>query len=275
MKIDAHQHYWKLSRGDYGWLTPDLSILYKDFLPGDLEPILSECGFDKTIVVQAAATIEETEFLLGLAERFDTIAGVVGWVDIESDYFEYQINTLMKHPKFVGVRIMLQDIEEPDYVLQPQIVKGLRLLADRDFPVDLLVKEHQLPSIAKLVKLVPHLRGVINHIGKPNIALKALDPWTKWIDEIAANPNIYCKLSGMVTEADHRQWTPSDIEPYILHALKAFGTKRLIYGSDWPVCLLAASYSQVVDVAERALPNSTAAEREDFYGNNALRFYKL
>lgn len=275
MKIDAHQHYWQLSRGDYGWLTPELQVLYRDFLPGDLEAILREHGFDKSIVVQAAATTEETEFLLGLAERFESIAGVVGWLDFESDQFEQQLERFLEHPKFIGVRIMLQSIEDPEYVLQPHIVDRLWMLADRDFPVDLLVKEQQLSAIAKLVKAIPHLRGVIDHIGKPNIAGGELNLWAKWMEEIASNPNIYCKLSGMVTEADHQQWTSGDFEAYILHVIQVFGSKRLLYGSDWPVCLLAASYSQVVEVVNSSLSNLTVEERKDIFGHNAISFYKL
>ncbi|ACT01855.1 amidohydrolase family protein [Paenibacillus sp. JDR-2] len=275
LRIDAHQHYWVLSRGDYKWLTPALSVLYKDYLPVDLEPILREHGIDRTIVVQAAATEEETQFLLQLAERSESIVGVVGWVDFEGDGFERQLETLRTHPKFIGVRIMLQDEEDPGYVLKPQIVSRLRLLADRDIPVDLLVKSHQLSSIATLVQRIPHLRGVINHIGKPNIADHELNPWKQWVAEIADNPHIYCKLSGMVTEADPQLWTYTDFQDYIHYVLQTFGTHRLMFGSDWPVCLLAASYSQVMDVVNHALPHLTAAERDELFGGNAIRFYKL
>lgn len=275
MRIDAHQHYWQLSRDDYGWLTPELPVLYRDYMPDDLEPILRTHGFDKSIAVQAAATAEETEFLLSLGDRYESIAGVVGWVDFAGNRFEQQFERLQRHPKFIGVRIMLQSEEDPEYVLRPHIVDRLRRLADRDFPVDLLVKEHQLASIVRLVKVVPGLRGVIDHIGKPDIAHRELNPWAQWINEIAANPNIYCKLSGMVTEANHQHWKVDDFDEYIDCVMRAFGSERLIYGSDWPVCLLAASYSQVLEIAGRALPHLTASEREDIFGNNALRFYRL
>ncbi len=202
MRIDAHQHYWQLSRGDYDWLTPELGALYRDFMPDDLEPMIRERGIRKTIAVQAAPTIEETEFLLGLAERYDSIAGVVGWLDFESGRFEDQFEAYREHAKFVGIRVMLQDREDAEWILRPVVAKRLRWLADRDVPVDLLVREHQLPCIAKLVEAVPRLRGVVDHIGKPNIAARSMSSWKISMEKIAANPNMYCKLSGMVTEAD-------------------------------------------------------------------------
>ncbi|WP_239616084.1 amidohydrolase family protein [Cohnella mopanensis] len=275
MRIDAHQHYWRLDRGDYGWLSPELGTLYRDFLPEDLEPHLRERGIDKTIVVQAAPTLEETKFLLGLADRSDSILGVVGWVDFESDSFEEQFETIAKHPKLVGIRIMLQDLEDARYVLRPAILERIRWLADRDFPVDLLVKEHQLPAIGELVERIPHLRGVVDHIGKPNIAAKSWSGWASDMERIAANPNVYCKLSGMVTEADHANWTVEDFGDYIDFTLSAFGPQRVMFGSDWPVCLLAASYSQVAEIVEDRLANLYSADIADVMGTNALTFYKL
>ena len=275
MRIDAHQHYWQLSRGDYDWLTPELGALYRDFMPDDLEPIIREQGIDKTIAVQAAPTTAETEFLLGLAEKHDSIAGVVGWLDLESVRFEAQFEAYRKHAKFVGVRIMLQDMEGAEWLHRPDVTSRLRWLADRDCPVDLLVREHQLPYVASLAEVVPHLRGVVDHIGKPDIAARSIDSWRVWLEKIAKNPNMYCKLSGMVTEADHASWKPDDLTEYVEHAVRVFGTERLIYGSDWPVCLLAASYAQVADVVERYLAGFPEADRDNIFGRNAARFYKL
>ncbi|MFD0671035.1 amidohydrolase family protein [Cohnella sp. GCM10027633] len=275
MRIDAHQHYWRLDRGDYGWLTPELGTIFRDFLPADLEPLLREAGIRKTIVVQAAPTLEETKFLLELADRSDSIAGVVGWADFESDSFAEQFEAIARHPKLVGVRIMLQDLADSRYALRAPILERLRLLADRDFPVDLLVKERQLPAIAELVERIPHLRCVVDHIGKPNIAARSWSEWASGMERIAANPNIYCKLSGMVTEADHANWQAEDFAGYIDHVLAVFGTRRVMFGSDWPVCLLAADYSQVADIVEDRLRKYNQDDQALIMGTNALRFYKL
>jgi len=275
LRIDAHQHYWRLDRGDYGWLSPELATLYRDFLPEDLEPLLRERGFDKTIAVQAAPTLEETKFLLGLAERTDSIAGVVGWADFESESFEEQFESIARHPKLVGIRIMLQDLEDDRYALRPDILDRIRCLADRDFPVDLLVKEHQLPAIAELAERIPHLRGVVDHIGKPNIAARSWSGWASNLERIAANPNVYCKLSGMVTEADPANWKAGDFGGYIDRALSVFGPRRVMFGSDWPVCLLAAAYSQVAEIVEDRLADLSSAELEAIFGTNATRFYKI
>ncbi len=276
MKIDAHQHYWKLSRGDYSWITPDLPVLYRDYLPDDLESKLEGLGIDKTIVVQASSTLNETKFLLDLSDQTDSIAGVVGWIDFESDYFEEQFEKFHKHPSFIGVRIMLQDINDSEYVLRPYIIERLKFLADRSFPVDLLVKENQLSAIAKLVNLIPHLRGVINHIGKPDIKNGVFEPWAGWIQEIAKNENIYCKLSGMVTEADHQCWQYSDFEFYIQQIVSVFGSERILFGSDWPVCLLAAKYEQVENILKVMLSKIISEEEMKLiFGLNAIRFYQL
>ncbi|OAS23485.1 amidohydrolase family protein [Paenibacillus oryzisoli] len=276
MRIDAHQHYWKLSRGDYGWLSPELPVLYRDYLPDDLTKELIHNGITKTIAVQAAPTVEETAYLLSLCERHDTIAGVVGWLDFDSNTFQELYATLRPNPYFVGIRIMLQDIDADSYVFRPQVIANLQFLAEQQFPVDLLIKSHQFPAIVKMLERIPTLKAVIDHIGKPQIAIQEKEQWQASLVEVAAYPNIYCKLSGMVTEADHSNWKESVFTGYIRHTLDVFGGKRVMFGSDWPVCLLAASYSQVLDIVNRNLPiELTDDEKEDIFGNNASRFYNL
>ncbi len=280
MRIDAHQHYWKLDRGDYGWITPDMPVLNRDYLPEDLLPHLQEHGLDATIVVQAAATLEETDYLLSLADSTDQIAGVVGWLDLNDPAYRQQYERFAHHPKYVGFRVMIQAMPDANVILEPHFVEALKYFAEQDVPVDLLVLSPQLDALIRLLEQVPNLRGVIDHIAKPRIADGLLEPWRTQISTLAAShPRLYCKLSGMVTEADHEGWKPGDFSIYIEHVLKAFGWDRVMYGSDWPVCLLAASYDQVVELLldQSGLADGVGNEekRAKLFGGNAKEFYKL
>ncbi|WP_235827934.1 amidohydrolase family protein [Brevibacillus migulae] len=276
MRVDAHQHFWQISRGDYGWLTPDLGVLYRDYLPGDLAPHLQERQIQQTILVQAAPTREETDFLLRLYEETPFIAGVVGWLDMESLSFPEEFARYREHPGFVGLRPMLQDLEDDRWILRPQVMKHVELLVQADFPLDLLVFPRHLPYIKELLQSFPSLRGVIDHAAKPPIAKGLLEPWKELLADIAAHERILCKLSGLVTEADHQHWTVADLAPYVQHVIEVFGADRTLYGSDWPVCLLAGSYGEVFEALQQALPAAlTEAEREAIFGGNAIRFYKL
>ncbi len=276
MRIDAHQHYWKVSRGDYGWMSPDMTVLYRDYQPSDLEPHLKANGIDRTVVVQAAPTVAETEYLLDLADQHDTIAGVVGWLDLESDRFERDLERLMKRPKFVGIRPMIQDLPDDAWMLRPDVTKNLAAMAERGVAFDFLIHPRHLESAAKLIRLTPGLKCVVDHIAKPDIKNGTLDPWREGIARLAEHPNVYCKLSGMVTEADHAAWTVDDLRPFALHALECFGYERVMFGSDWPVCLLAATYDQVVDACREILSDGLTPERERaVFGENAARFYGL
>ncbi|SFL36663.1 L-fuconolactonase [Paenibacillus sp. 1_12] len=276
MRVDAHQHYWQLARGDYDWTGSDGGVLVRDFFPVDLSEHLERSQIDKTIVVQAAPTRKDTEFMLELAQHNDSIAGVVGWLDLEHTDFREQYESLRKQSKLVGIRIMIQIMEDADEVLRPASIQALKFLESENFPVDLLMRSHQLPSVLKLLREVPNLRGVIDHIAKPDIAQGQWEPWASQLQEIASYPSITCKLSGMVTEADHQAWTTEQLKPYIHHIVKAFGTERVMFGSDWPVCLLAASYERVVELLEEALLDGVnESEKTAIFGHNALRFYKL
>ncbi|UOF92554.1 amidohydrolase family protein [Fodinisporobacter ferrooxydans] len=276
MKIDAHQHYWKLDRNDYGWITPDLQVLYRDFLPQDLLPQLDKHGIGKTILVQAAPTEAETEFLLGLCESSDRIAGVVGWLDLAHPDFRQRYKVFRENPYFIGVRVMIQEMEDANEILQPHMIRAFRFFAEQDFPVDILIYSRQFPSVLKLLEQVPNLRGVIDHIGKPDIRSHTFEPWNEQIKEAANYPKLYCKLSGMVTEADHAEWKIEDFIPYVEHVIDVFGTKRILFGSDWPVCLLAASYDEVIDVLSKTISIKEPEQAyRDLFGYNAIRFYKL
>ncbi|MGO4269152.1 amidohydrolase [Paenibacillus sp. TAF58] len=276
MRIDAHQHYWKLDRGDYGWLTPELSVLYHDFLPDDLLPHLKQIGLDQTIVVQAAPTLEETDYLLSLSEESATIAGVVGWLNLGDPDFHIHYKRFSQHPKYVGFRVMIQEMPDASVILEPHFVEALRFFAEKDVPVDLLVVSHQLEPVVQLLNLVPGLRAVIDHMAKPRIADGIIEPWKSQMTAIAKHPNIYCKLSGMVTEAKHAEWKREDFAVYIQHVLDVFGKERVLFGSDWPVCLLAADYDDVVDVVMESLPETwSESDKARLFGLNAKEFYKL
>ncbi|QJD83166.1 amidohydrolase family protein [Cohnella herbarum] len=275
MRMDAHQHYWKIERNDYGWITPSIPLLYRDYLPEHLAPHLKDHRLDGTIVVQAAPTVAETEYLLSLADSDDTIIGVVGWLDLNDPNHRTHYERFRRHSKFVGFRVMIQEMPDANAILEPHFVEALCSYAEESVPIDLLVLSHQLEPLAKLLELVPGLRGVVNHIAKPLISEEIVEPWYSQMQDIAKHPNIYCKLSGMVTEADHRNWKPEQLVPYIRRMLDLFGSDRVMFGSDWPVCLLAGSYDEVVDVLELALPASWGQnEREKLYGGNAKEFYQ-
>lgn len=276
MRLDGHQHFWKVERGDYHWMGPAVSPLCRDYLPPDLLPSLARHKIDRTILVQAAQTVAETDFLLELAERYDFIAGVVGWLDLDSPDFTSQFDKYRKNPKFIGVRPMLQDLSDDAWILRPQVLRSLQTIADADFPFEFLTYTRHLPYVLRALEKVGPLRAVIDHISKPEIRNRSLEPWKQLLAQVASHNNVYCKLSGMITEADHEHWTPEDLRPYTDHVLDCFGWDRVIYGSDWPVCTLAGNYDQVVDGLTRALGSRMNAEAEQkLFGSNAVHFYKL
>lgn len=276
MRIDSHQHYWKIDRGDYGWITPAIPTLYRDFLPEHLAPHFATHRMDGSIAVQAAPTLEETRYLLSLADENPSILGVVGWLDLFDPDHRLHFEAFRRHPKFVGFRIMIQEMADAGRVLESAFVDALRGYADEDVPVDLLLKSDQLEETVRLLDQVTGLRGVIDHIAKPRIRDGEVEPWLRHMREIARMPHIRCKLSGMVTEADSERWNHEDFALYIRHILDLFGPDRVLFGSDWPVCLTAASYDQVIYIIEHSLPDHWgAAERTKLFGENAKVFYKL
>lgn len=276
VRIDAHQHYWRIERGDYGWITPDIPVLYRDFSPKELKPLLDKHHLDGSIVVQAAPTLEETEFILSLATTDETILGVVGYLDLNDPNCIAQYVAFRKHTKYVGFRIMIQDMPDARQILEPHFVEALKYFEKEDVPVDLLVVSNQLEPLIELIQQVPKLRGIIDHIAKPRIAEGIMQPWENQIKQLAAFPNLYCKLSGMVTEADHQHWTKDQFVPYVRTVIEQFGPNRVMFGSDWPVCLLAADYDAVIEVLLHALPEDWSAEALDkCFGENAKLFYKL
>ena len=275
--VDAHHHFWQVARGDYHWMTAETGLpLRRDYLPEDLAPLLRKAGVDRTVVVQAAQSEAETDFLLDLADGAGFVAGVVGWLDMEDAGFAGKLDRLLARPKFVGLRPMLQDLDDDAYILRPRVRDNLVRMAERGVAFDVLSFPRHLANVTRALEAVPQLRAVVDHLSKPAIAAREFDGWATGISRLAALPNVHCKLSGMITEADHASWRPADLEPYVDHVLSAFGPGRLMFGSDWPVCLLAGSYAEVLNALRTVLEGKLSAdERAGVYGANAARFYSL
>ena len=274
MRIDAHQHFWALERGDYNWLTPDYEILYRDYLPVHLSQELVNHHIDKTIIVQAADSVEETYYMFDLMRDHSFIAGVVGWLDFESVDFKKDLESMMKLDGFVGVRPMLQDIDDDRWVLQDIVVKNIKHLHKQNIPLDILIYPKHLKVIEELLEKIPDLKCVINHLAKPEIKSQEYDEWSRDIEAVSQYPNVYCKISGVITEADHKSWTIDDCRKYIEHSVNIFSENRIMFGSDWPVCLQAGSYSDVYEVAYQTISELLSENgMKKFYGENALVFY--
>ena len=274
--IDTHQHFWDLSRFEYPWMSgPELEPLRRHYLPEDLEPLLPSAGVDRTVFVQAQHNLEESRWVLGLAERHHFLAGVVGWVDLASERCAEQLAELRRHPRFVGVRHITHDEPDEDWVVREDVRRGLRVLERHGVPFDLLFRPGHLRHVPTLARELPDLPMVIDHLAKPLIKAGTMEGWRESFEAAARFPNIYCKLSGMVTEADWQEWSPQDFRPHVQVALEAFGPGRLMFGSDWPVSTLCASYQQVVQALRDALGPISEDERALIFGGTAERFYGL
>lgn len=276
MKIDSHQHYWHFNTSDYGWIDNDMSVLQKDFLPADLLPELQSYGFDGSVAVQARQSIEETNWLLRLADEAPHIKGVVGWVDLQSDTAEEQLAAFAAHPKAAGVRHVIHDEADIDFMLRPSFLRGVKLLEKFGLTYDILIFEKHLPNTLKFVsQFSGNQIFVLDHIAKPLIKAGVVEPWAKNIAALAAFPNVYCKLSGMVTEADWANWTPQDLKVYLDVVFDAFGADKVMIGSDWPVCLLAGNYQKVMNVVADYIKSMSPQDQAKVLGENACRAYKL
>jgi L-fuconolactonase len=272
--IDSHQHFWHYDSARHGWINEKMAVIRRDFLPTDLQPLLRQNGVAAAVAVQADQSESETDWLLQLAADNDFIAGVVGWVDLRSEQIEERLSHYSTFPKLKGFRHILQG-EEPAFMLQPSFVRGIGLLQRFGFTYDILIFPHQLEAALQLVRQFPEQLFVIDHLAKPYIKQGLLGEWAKGMRQLAAFDNVYCKLSGMVTEANWQHWTAEDLKPYIDVAVEAFGTRRLLFGSDWPVCLVASSYERWLQVVREYFTAFSAAEQANVFGDNAIRFYNL
>jgi L-fuconolactonase len=275
MNIDAHQHFWIYNQKDFNWIDDSMAGIRRNFLPEDLQPELKANAFDGSVVVQTCQTLEETRWLLKLAEHNPSILGVVGWADLRSPDIQSQLTSLTRSPKLVGLRHIVQSEPDDRFLLQPDFLRGISALEEFRLAYDILIYPKHLPVALDFVQRFPRQRFVLDHLAKPPIKSGEISSWAKGIRALAVSPNVFCKLSGLVTEADWKHWTPEHITPYLDVALESFGEERLMIGSDWPVCLVAASYSRAVrvvkDYVSRLSPNSRAA----VLGGNAARFWRL
>jgi L-fuconolactonase len=275
MRIDAHQHFWQYDPVEYGWINDEMAVLRRDFLPADLKPLLYQSGFAGCVAVQARQTPEETRWLLELADQNAFIRGVVGWVDLRSAQLAEQLGQFTRDSKLVGVRHVVQDEPDDEFMLRPDFRRGIVHLAERGLAYDVLVYPRQLRAAIKLVAEFPEQRFVLDHIAKPLIAQGALDPWQTDLRALAQFPNVWCKVSGMVTEARWKEWRPEDYRPYLDVVFDAFGPGRIMIGSDWPVCRVAADYAATMGIVTDYIQQFLREEQDAILGGNCAMFYRL
>jgi L-fuconolactonase len=272
MIIDAHQHFWQLARGDYDWLTPELAPLYRDFMPEDLMPHLQRNCVDGTILVQAAPTSAETKFLLEIADNTPFVLGVVGWTDFTAPSAVDDIAELAKHPKLVGLRPMIHDIADDNWMLRDDLAPAFEMMVQANLTFDALVRPQHLSQLRELLSRYPKLRTVIDHAAKPRIADALFDDWANDIATIAKETEAFCKLSGLLTEAG-KDWKATDVDLYVAHFLEHFGPERLLWGSDWPVLTLASDYDTWRELADALIPSECA--RAAIFSSSAIDLYRL
>jgi len=275
LKIDAHNHFWKFDPVRDNWITEEMSAIRRDFMPADFLPVLQQHGFDGCIVVQSDQSEKENDFQLKNAAQYDFIKGVVGWVDLQSPQVEERLTYYRSFPAMKGFRHILQGEADRALMLKPAFKQGVSLLEKYGFTYDILIFPDQLKYAEELVAAFPRQKFVIDHIAKPDIKAGSSDNWEKGIQALADHENVFCKISGMVTEADRRQWRKEDFTPYIDTVVEAFGTDRIMYGSDWPVCQVAASYSKMLGIVSQYFSRFSATEQAAFFGGNASSFYHI
>jgi L-fuconolactonase len=275
VNIDSHQHFWRYDPVEYDWIDDRMGALKRDFMPEHLLPELRKAGFDGCVAVQARQTLEETRWLLELAERHPFVVGVVGWVDLRSDAVREQLARFDGRSKLVGIRHIVQAEPDDRFLLRSDFCRGVSVLQERDFAYDILVYPRHLNVVTEFARRFPGMRLVLDHLAKPDVKGGHLDHWRRDLRALAEEPHVFCKLSGLVTEADWRCWTTEQIRPCLEAAFDCFGPERLMIGSDWPVCTLAADYARTMGVVLDFLAQRTPAERAGILGGNAARFWRL
>jgi len=275
MVIDSHQHFWKYEPVKHSWIDDDMSVIRRDFSPSDLAKVYQENSIDGCVAVQADQTLEETDFLIDLASINNFIKGIVGWVDLRAENIENVLEKYSTDKIVKGFRHVVQGEADHNFLLRPNFSRGISLLEKHNFTYDILVFPHQLGSVLEFVKKFPHQKFVIDHIAKPYIKDGYFEGWATMMTAIGKHENVSCKMSGMVTEADFNTWTPEQIHPYMDTALEAFGSKRILFGSDWPVCLVAGNYSKIKKLTTDFISQLSQIEQNSIMGNNAIEFYNL
>lgn len=274
LKIDAHHHVWDYDPLLHAWIDDSMAVIQRSFSASDLQPLLEEAGIDGTVLVQVNQNLEETHSFVSIANEHAFIKGVVGWIDLTAPDLEEQLKMLKKHKKLKGFRHIAQ-AESPDYLSRPEIIKGIAALGRQGYTYDILIKPHQFEAAIALAKACPDQALVVDHIAKPYIKEGKIDQWKKDMISMAAHEQVYCKLSGIITEADWQEWTTDEIRPYLDVAMDAFGADRLMFGTDWPVCLVAGSYKEVVELIEKYTNELSVHEQAAIWGGNAVKFYEL
>jgi L-fuconolactonase len=275
MRLDAHQHFWKYNPAHQVWMTDAMAVLRRDYMPEELKPLLQAIQFDGTIAVQARQMVEETEWLLELSDKHDFIKGVVGWVDLRSPRLREQLELYAKHPRLVGVRHVVHDEPDDHFMLLPEFRRGLAQLREFGLTYDLLLFPKHLPVAVQLVTEFPNQPFVLDHIAKPAIREGQVSPWREDLDRLAEFPNVFCKLSGMVTEAKWKQWQPEDFHRYLDIVIETFGTNHVMIGSDWPVCTLSGDYASTMRIVIAYAQQFSAPVRDNILGGNGARFYHI
>ena len=274
-RIDSHQHFWNYAPNKHSWMSQEMSVLKKDFLPTDLLPHLQNCELSGCVAVQASQAEEENTFLLGLAEQYDFVRGIVGWVDLRADNVDERLDYYQQFSKIKGFRHIIHDEAELDFMLETAFMRGISKLKKYDYTYDILIFEKHLPNALKFVKAFPEQLFVIDHIAKPLIKEQITDDWAKNIKKMAACKNVFCKISGMATEASWTNWTKENFAVYLDTVAESFGNERIMYGSDWPVCQLAATYEAQFNIVKDYFSSFSKTEQGQFFGTNATRFYQL
>ena len=275
LRIDSHQHFWNYDPEKFDWITEEMSLIKKDFLPPDLKPVLQQNNFDGCVTIQVQQSEEENDYLLSTTKDHDFIKGIVGWTDLQSKKIEERLTYLKSFKKLKGFRHILQGEKKRDLMLSPEFRNGISFLNKYDFSYDILIFPDQLVFARELVKEFPDQRFVIDHLAKPYIKDGKIEEWENDMKAVSSFENVYCKISGMVTEADWKNWKPGDFSPYLDVVVKSFGTNRIMYGSDWPVCLVAASYQQQLNIVTEYFSSFSKSEQEAVFGGNASKFYNL
>jgi L-fuconolactonase len=275
MRIDSHQHFWHYSPAEYLWISDRMAVLKHDFLPDDLQPLLQSIHFDGCVAVQARQNLEETRWLLELAEKHEFIKGVVGWVDLCSEKLPEQLQRFARHPKLAGVRHIVHDEPDDEFMLRPEFRRGISQLREFDLTYDLLLFPKHLKPAVQLVREFPEQPFVLDHMAKPMIGERLFSPWQEDLHQLARFPNVSCKLSGMVTETRWKQWQPGDFHHYMDIVFEAFGSARLMIGSDWPVCILSGDYAPTMQLVIDYAQQFPVEVRTGILGENCARFYRI
>ena len=275
MTIDSHQHFWKYEPVKHDWIDDSMAVIRKDFMPSDLQKVYTDNEIDGCVAVQADQTLEETDFLLNLSKENDFIKGIVGWVDFRAENIDDVLKHYSQFEKIKGFRHVVQGEPDHNFLLRPDFLRGISKLEKYNFTYDILIFPHQLGATLEFVKKFPNQKFVIDHIAKPYIKDGFYDGWAALMSEIGKQKNVHCKLSGMITEADFDQWSPEQIEPYMNLVLSAFGAEKIMFGSDWPVCLVAGNYNKVKEIVTNFIANLSSKEQASIMGDNAIKFYNL